>query len=255
MSISVLIVDDEEQSVKTLKNNVAWEKHGVEKIYEAYNAKEAKIILKDEKIDIILCDIEMPGENGLELIQWVRDEVDLNDESIECIILTCHPEYEFMRKAIQIGCRDYLIKPLDEEEFEEILKKTISKAEKRKDEKDIIEYEIFEEKNEIIHEKVIPYIKNHYKETITIEQIAKDAALNPQYLMRLFKKEMGESILECVTKYRLSYARELLEKTNWNNEIISEKVGYASSNYFIKLFKKQFGLTPREFRKKSLLNR
>lgn len=70
-------------------------------------------------------------------------------------------------------------------------------------------------------------------------------------MMRLFKKRTGISVLEYVTNCRMEKAKELLRNTDWNNEIVSEKLGYASSGYFIKLFKKTFSMTPREFRKAS----
>ena len=42
-----------------------------------------------------------------------------------CIMLTCHPEYSFLRKAMQLGCQDYLLKPVDEEDLEASLKKAV----------------------------------------------------------------------------------------------------------------------------------
>ena len=103
----------------------------------------------------------------------------------------------------------------------------------------------------IIDGKVIPYIQEHFSETLTVTEIADYAALNAQYMMRLFKKRTGISVLEYVTNCRMEKAKELLRNTDWNNEIVSEKLGYASSGYFIKLFKKTFSMTPREFRKAS----
>lgn len=256
MDIQALIVDDEEQCVRMLQEGIDWKALGVSAAHGALSAEEARGILKDTRISLILCDIEMPGESGLEFIQWVREDAGLNGANVECIILTCYPDYEFMRKAMQMGCSDYLIKPIDDAELDGVLKKAIDKI--RKNEADLqAEEEVISdiEKEDIIDSKVIPYIKAHYTEPLTVTDIAGYAALNPQYLMRLFKRKTGASILDYVTVCRMERARELLKKTQWTNEIISEKVGYASANYFIKQFKKQFGVTPREYRKKSLSGR
>ena len=83
-----------------------------------------------------------------------------------------------------------------------------------------------------------------------MKDIAAYAALNPQYTMRLFKKTTGMSILEYVTKERIEAAKSLLKNTVFNNDMIAEKVGYVSANYFIRQFKRNCGMTPREYRKK-----
>ena len=229
MEIKALLVDDEEQCVKTLQDGIDWKVLGVAETFGAYNAVQAREIMKEEMISLILCDIEMPGESGLEFISSVREKADLNDENIECIILTCYPDYKFMRKAMQIGCSDYLIKPLDTDEMTAVLEKAVEKIQKKfqKDEKE---------------KKLFPdAMKTSFPEG---QQNIIDG-------MPLFKKRTGISVLEYVTNCRMEKAKELLRNTDWNNEIVSEKLGYASSGYFIKLFKKTFSMTPREFRKAS----
>ena len=249
MKIQALIVDDEIQSIKNLSEKVNWKLLGVENVYEALNPFEARKIINENKIQLILCDIEMPGENGLDFIQWIREEADLNGKFMECIILTCYPEYTYMRKAMQLGCSDYLIKPIDIADVERVIQKAVLKLQDIEEKQ--LELDLKEPENAygIIENIVVPYIKEHFAERLTIEDIANVAALNPQYMMRIFKKKMGDSVLEYVTRLRLEMAKEMLAKTQWSNEIISEKIGYASSNYFIKLFKRQYGMTPRGFRK------
>ena len=127
MEIKALLVDDEEQCVKTLQDGIDWKGLGVGETFGAYNAVQAREIMKEKTISLILCDIEMPGESGLEFISSVREKADLDDENIECIILTCYPDYKFMRKAMQIGCSDYLIKPLDTDEMTAVLEKAVEK--------------------------------------------------------------------------------------------------------------------------------
>ena len=180
MEIKALLVDDEEQCVKTLQDGIDWKDLGVAETFGAYNAVQAREIMKEEMISLILCDIEMPGESGLEFISSVREKADLNDENIECIILTCYPDYKFMRKAMQIGCSDYLIKPLDTDEMTAVLEKAVEKIQKKfqKDEKekklfpDTMKTSFPEGQQNIIDGKVLPYIQEHFSETLTVTEIA-----------------------------------------------------------------------------------
>lgn len=61
----LLIVDDQPSVSEGLKKGIAWDNLSVDEVLTAYNALEAREILKTTEIDIMLCDIEMPVENGL----------------------------------------------------------------------------------------------------------------------------------------------------------------------------------------------
>lgn len=253
MEINLLIVDDEVFSVETLMTQIDWDKYDVNKVYGANSAQEAREHMLKYNISLALCDIEMPGESGLELIEWVREGTRLQGMVMEFIILTCHPEYEFMRKAMQIGCSDYLLKPIDYEELDRVLVKAVKSIHEKESEfmrLTTVENLVSDaEKSDIVQEKIIPYILENLTQPFTIADLAKSVALNPQYMMRLFKKNTGQSIVEYVTTQKILLAKDLLSKTDWNNDIIAEKVGYISTTYFIKLFKKLSGMTPREYRK------
>lgn len=71
--MNLLVVDDDIIAVKGLLDGINWRECGVDgNIWSAYNAVQALKIVENEMIDIILCDIEMPGENGIEFIRKVR---------------------------------------------------------------------------------------------------------------------------------------------------------------------------------------
>lgn len=61
-------------------------------------------------------------------MEWAR----FCGDPAECIMLTCHPEYEFTRKALQLGCLDYLLKPVDVEDMERCLQKAVSRLSERR---------------------------------------------------------------------------------------------------------------------------
>lgn len=72
---SLLIVDDEYYALEAMKHAVDWSDIGFDRCYTAMSADEAREVLIQEKIDIMICDIEMPEEDGLSLQSWVREQV------------------------------------------------------------------------------------------------------------------------------------------------------------------------------------
>ena len=110
--MNILMVDDEATAIQILQKAVNWEKIGIQKVYTANSAMEAQEILTIKKIDITLCDIEMPKESGLDLIKWIQG---LHPEIIN-IILTGFPEFNYARSAISLGVYQYLLKPVSFQE-------------------------------------------------------------------------------------------------------------------------------------------
>ncbi len=122
--ISAIVVDDQVAVVSSILSGVRWEKIGITKVYKAYNAFEAKEFIASKKIDVMLCDIEMPGENGLSLLRWIRE----NDYSVECVFLSSHPEFHYAKEAIVLGGFDYIVQPARHDDVEAVLKKAVEKV-------------------------------------------------------------------------------------------------------------------------------
>lgn len=265
MEIHALIVDDEAYCAERLAKDMDWKTLGVSKIYTAYSANQAIKIITSESIQLMICDIEMPGSSGLDLIEWINEGSRLMNYTIECLILTCHPEYEYMRKAMQLGCSDYLLKPFKKDDMEKTLRLLIQKIKdsnlteadlnKSKDERHFeigsdSDSEISSDTNEYIRHKVIPYIQENIATQMTVSEIAEVVNLNPQYLMRLFRKQIGCSIVQYVTKYKMELAKDMLIHSKISNADISEKLGYLNTSYFLRVFKENERMTPGAFRKK-----
>lgn len=69
---SILIVDDEPLALRGLKAGIPFQELGFTSVYTAMNSAEAKLYFQKKHIDLLLCDIEMPGDSGLILAQWVN---------------------------------------------------------------------------------------------------------------------------------------------------------------------------------------
>lgn len=107
--MNLLIVDDEVVTTEVLKEQIDRKKIPIRQIFVAYNAAMARECLEHQKIDIVLCDIEMPKESGLELLEWIRKR----NKEIEFLFLTSHEKFEYAFGAVKNGAANYLLKPLD----------------------------------------------------------------------------------------------------------------------------------------------
>jgi two-component system, response regulator YesN len=96
--------------------------------------------------------------------------------------------------------------------------------------------------------KMMEYIQEHYPENIGVAHVAEAAGISPSQANSIFKQETGNAIYDYITQVRMDKAQELLMNTNLKVIEISEKVGYASENSFIRNFKKLKGVTPGKYK-------
>lgn len=96
----------------------------------------------------------------------------------------------------------------------------------------------------------IDYIANHLHSRVLLEEAAEQLKLSPAYLSRLFKKETGIPFSEYVNKMKTEEASALLLYTEHTDTEISNLLAFSSQSYFIKIFRKHFGMTPKEYKKR-----
>ncbi|WP_319560673.1 response regulator [Marispirochaeta sp.] len=99
-------------------------------------------------------------------------------------------------------------------------------------------------KNRTIINLVVKYINEHIDKEITLEKIAQEVYLTPNYIGHIFKETIGVNFNEYVTQVRIEHARKLLKKPENKVYDVSLMVGYKNPHYFTKLFKKYTGVTP-----------
>ena len=96
---------------------------------------------------------------------------------------------------------------------------------------------------------IMKHVENHYMEKITIADIAEVAGFSESHFMRYFKETMGTSFIEYLREYRLTMAARLLLASDASILSISEEVGFDNLSYFNRAFKKEYGITPSQYRK------
>ena len=254
----VILIDDEELSIVSIRQMIPWEAYGICEVFTATYIEAAKRILEKTKIDIVICDIEMSGGDGFEMIRWIKEA---NYPSVN-IFLTCHAEFSYAQKAMKLGVIDYVLKPVIPDDFGEVLKKAIDRLKEQEarhrgaafvsqmaaDYLDDSENAQKPGRNAQIAENVKKYIEEHLSYNISRQEIADYVFLNKDYLSKIFKEETGMAIVDYIIKKKIYVACELLSTTRLSVSKVAECIGYTHMPYFSRLFKKETGMTPNEYR-------
>lgn len=95
----------------------------------------------------------------------------------------------------------------------------------------------------------VAYIKEHLAENLTLASVAKHINFSPAYLSSLFKRELNISFSDFILDLRMQQAQKLLLQSDKKLHIIAEQTGFYDASYFTKVFKRETGMTPGEFRK------
>lgn len=98
-------------------------------------------------------------------------------------------------------------------------------------------------------EKAKTYIISNFAKSISLEEVAELVNLSPNYFSNLFKETKGETFIDFVTRIRMEHAKKLLEENEHTLKEISYKVGYKDPNYFSRVFKRNFGVSPKHYQK------
>lgn len=124
--MNILLVDDDEILIQVLKERLDWKALEIDAIYTANNIRQAKVLLENYPIQIMVCDIEMPQGNGLDLLEWVRSR----RMELQTIFLTSYAEFEYARRAIALDSLNYYLKPIDHEKLEQGIVEAVRRVKK-----------------------------------------------------------------------------------------------------------------------------
>lgn len=127
--MNILIVDDEAISVEGIAHSMNWESLGIVQVFKAYSMEQSQKILTENKIDILLCDIEMPKGSGIDLMEWIRAQ---NMEPV-CIFLTSFSRFDYASSAVRLQMFDYILKPCEYSKLEAVLKKAVDRVQETKE--------------------------------------------------------------------------------------------------------------------------
>lgn len=116
-TIRVLLADDEPVILRGLKKLIAWEKLGLDIVGEACDGVELKAMIGSCNPDLIISDISMPGYSGIDIIR----EIHQSGLPIKVVFISAYQEFDYARQAVQYGALDYLVKPVNTGQLEQVV--------------------------------------------------------------------------------------------------------------------------------------
>ncbi|MCC3375348.1 response regulator transcription factor [Cohnella sp. REN36] len=125
----VVLVEDEIFARQGLRNLIDWERLGYEVAHEADNGEEALQIIADTAPELVITDIRMPVLDGMELIRTVRER---GNRETKFIIISGYGDFKYAQQAIKFDVKDFILKPIDEEELTQTLVQLALQIEKDK---------------------------------------------------------------------------------------------------------------------------
>ena len=170
------------------------------------------------------------------------------------MILSCHDEFSFAQQAIKLEAYDYILK----ESMEET--NIIALLERLKNKLDQDRYtnnqhlkvskllEMTTRNEDVL--KAQRYVQSRFGEKISLTEVAAHLHLNSSYFSRMYKKETGEGFVEYVTRVKMEKAIELLDHSIKSVEQLAFELGFESKSYFLKTFKRYYGVSPMSYRYK-----
>ena len=244
----VFLVDDEPWALVVLKNMIVWSDYGFVVSGEAEDGGQALERIEHTNPDLIISDIRMPGMDGLSLMERLREL----GRRTQVLLVSGYTDFEYAQRAMRLGCAGYLVKPVEEKELTEALKRVrmllderggVKRNEKQNEDGDGYLSERAQVQN------MIGYLQEHYAESLTLQVLAEKFGMNESYISSLIKKRTGKGFSEHLTEIRIQKAQELLRTTNDRIEAIAARVGYPDYYYFTKVYKKTTGISPTAYRK------
>ncbi len=258
-----IIIDDEKWVIKSLIATISGQNY-FEIIGEFYDGASAYSYIKTRKPDLAFVDVQLAGMNGLELLQLA------NQEKLPTlfIVISGHAEFAYAQRAMFNNAIGYCLKPFSRSELMDSMQKAYEILETR----NAPPASSFEapssseelpslpgqetlfappEKLSVENKSVrimLEYLKKHYTEDLSIQDLADLTSVTPNYASQLFKEEIGSTFSSYLTSLRIHQAAVLLYTTDMPIFLVASQVGYKDYFYFAKVFKKITGYTPSTYR-------
>ena len=237
--LRVLLVDDEIMIREGFKRLFDWSAHDCEVVGEAADGMEALTQIDLLQPDIVIMDINIPIMNGLKVIQLSR----VKHPEMAFVIVSGYDDFSYCREALRLQITDYILKPVNYEEFGFCIDNLkISLYERKISEEP-------KQQGERVIAGITRYLQEHLSEDVSLSVLADQFHPNSQYISQLFKSEIGVGFLTYLTNIRMEKAKKLLLSTPLSVADVAEQSGYGDYRVFTKVFKKSEGVTPSQYRR------
>lgn len=248
----MIVVDDERTPRDTICSCFPWSELGFAVTAQFDNGKDALDFISTNHVDVVFSDIIMPTMTGLEFAHKIYD----SDRQIKIVFLSAHANFEYARKALMYGVKDYILKPAKYNELVDVFTRIRNELDQNREANAIknvgnavdslTEHGNF---NETVIAMVREYVQKNYKDA-NLEDVGNLVHMNPNYLSQFYKNHTGENFSDYLMKIRMEKSAELLKDISLKIYDVSDMVGYKNSKNFTRAFKRYYGKTPESFRYK-----
>jgi len=212
----------------------------------AADGEEAVELVERHLPELLITDIKMPVLGGLELVQRVRR----TNPDLRILIVSGYSEFEYAKRAIELGVDDYVLKPIDVAAFRETLRRIRIRLEASAGAIDAeFGLDRIGAREKELADAVELYLRESYRLPYSLERLAAAFGCKAAYLLRLYRRIKGCTPTQDLIRLRIEKAKRLLVgHPQMEIKQVSAAVGYEDALYFSRLFKKETGKNPSAFR-------
>ncbi len=237
---TILVVEDNDELRSYLRNLLNTDF----KVLTAPDGLKALNIIIKQHPDMVLTDVSMPNMTGIELTQKIKENV--ITQNIPVIVMTAHTERTFQMESILKGADAFLTKPVEDA----LLLAQINNLWQKFNKKDHIDFDENINDDSLINQ-ISKYIQDNLQnQEFGIQNILTEFRISKSTLDRRVKSESGQNPTGLIRDLRLKNAIKLMKTMKFNIDEIATCVGFNSTSYFIRSFKKKYNQTPNEFMQK-----
>ena len=248
-SLSVLIVEKDKELMRVLEDVFSnfYEVHKAENGLEGWNKA------KELHPNIVICEVYLSGMSGKELCHKIKNNIDTS--YIPVVLITAQPSTECEIESYSIGADEYIIKPFDIRlllaKCCKLIKNQERTNEPNSNEDKVNNMLIINENNRKLHDNIIQIIKKNFdNHDFDMDALASELKISRSSMFMRFKELFNMTPNELTLKLKLEEAMRMLkEEYNCNISEISYKLGFNSPQYFSRIFKSTYGVSPQSFRK------
>lgn len=228
----VLCVDDDAPILRTLRD-FDWAGCHCQWVGEAANGRDALALAERLQPDIALVDVVMPVMDGLAFIQEAGQRL----PGMRCVVISAYCDFEYARQALRYGATEYLTKG---EYTDDDLRAVLARLAGGQPDNPAYRYEV---------QYAIDAIDTRIAQALSLEIIAREIGISPNYLGQLFTQATGKRFRDYLTARRMDRAKELLLHTPLRIYEVAQQVGIHNAQYFASVFHKHHGVTPGALRR------
>lgn len=247
MVYKVVLIDDEALIVEGLCQVVDWTGHNCQVAATACDAVSGARAIRQHRPDILFTDIKMPGEDGLTMLAGLRGEF----PRMQIAVLTGYRDFEYAQRAIRLGVSRFLLKPSRMDEIEEALTHMTAQLDRLppQAEQDA-ELEPGEDlpANSFLVRQAQTYIQEHHAQRLSLQDVADHCYVSQWHLSKLLNRHLGQTFYDLLNSMRVQQAKKLMEDPALRISEIAERVGYADTAHFSRVFKRLEGISAAEWR-------